>query len=282
MKIHLISLLFFFQIIGVSLVIAQPKLTEEQMKIRNVALVQTVYINETLAELTEMLQVSSPQQLKTRIPFILAQIDSLQILQEKVTILFEMHPQIQPKPDGDTLLYYSMVRTNALSNDFFSIAQQLQKKYKDSAEINKQFSMMFERFANPNSARSTLAKSLKNSATSTDTLTDGQKKLREFNLENTKLLLKYVERLEKAKSASVATKVLKEYKQFLQINSQKVEELFTKYQFKSSVSPKEASLTGLTDFTGALMKFEQALRASKERFGTDVLFNKAYSTIRKK
>lgn len=282
MKIHLISLLFFFQMFGVCLVVAQPKLSEDKMKIRNVALVQTVYINETLAELTEMLQTSTPQQLKTRITFIQEQIDSLQIMQEKVSILFEMHPQIQPKPDGDTLLYYSMVRTNSLSNDFFSIAQQLQKKYKDSAEINRQFSMMFEHFANPNSVRSTLAKSLKNSATSTDTLTDGQKKLREFNLENTTLLLKYVERLEKAKSASVATKVLKEYKQFLQRNSKKIEELFTKYQFNSTVSPKEASLTGLTDFTGALMKFEKALRASKERFGTDVLFNKAYSSVKKK
>lgn len=252
------------------------------MKIRNVALVQTVYINETMVELIEMLKISTPEQLKTRIPFVRDQIDSLQVVQEKVNILFEMHPKIKPSPDGDTLLYYSMVRTNSLSDEFFTLAQNLQKQYKDSAEINKQFTAMFEHFSQTSTVREKLIKTLMTSQENLDSLTEGQKVLREFNLENTKLLRSYVTRLQKAKSASVATKVLKEYKQFLTKNSEKVEKLFKQFNFKSTVTPQEASMTGLSEFMGAVKEFEVALRESREKFGKDPLFTKAFSTIRSK
>jgi hypothetical protein len=261
---------------------AQPKLPDDQMKTRNVALVQTVYINETMAELIEMLKVSTPEQLKTRIPFIQAQIDSLQVVQEKVNILFEIHPKIQPSPEGDTLLYFSMVRTNSLSDEFFTLAQNLHKQYKDSVEINKQFTAMFEHFSKTSTVREQLIKTLLSAKVNLDSLTEGQLKLREFNLENAKLLRSYVTRLQKAKSASVATNVLIEYKQFLKKNSEKVEKLFKQFDFKSTVTPQEASMTGLSEFMGAVKEFEEALRESKEKFGKDPLFSKAYSSIRSK
>lgn len=282
MIVRFFSLCVMLFFLVTSLSFAQPKLPDDQMKIRNVALVQTVYINETMVELIEMLKMSTPDQLKTRIPFIQSQIDSLQVVQEKVNILFEMHPKIQPTPDGDTLLYYSMVRTNSLSDEFFTLAQNLQKQYKDSVEINNQFTAMFAHFTDNNKVREKLIKTLMNSKGSLDSLSEGQLKLREFNLDNTRLLLSYVKRLEKATSANVATKVLKEYKQFLKNNSEKVEKLFKQFNFKSTISPQEASLTGLSEFMAAVKEFEVALRESNQKFGKDLLFNKAYSNIRSK
>lgn len=282
MNIPFLSLCAVFLCCLTSLSFAQPKLPDDQMKIRNVALIQTVYINETMAELTEMLKVSTPEQLKTRIPFIQAQIDSLQVVQEKVNILFEMHPKIQPSPEGDTLLYFSMVRTNSLSDEFFTLAQNLQKQYKDSTEINNLFTAMFEHFSKTSTVREQLIKTLLSAKVNLDSLTEGQLKLREFNLENAKLLRSYVTRLQKAKSASVATNVLKEYRQFLKKNSEKVEKLFKQFDFKSTVTPQEASMTGLSEFMGAVNEFEKALRESKEKFGKDPLFSKAYSSIRSK
>lgn len=282
MIVRLFSLCILFLSLMTSLSFAQPKLSDDKMKIRNVALVQTVYINETMAELIEMLKTSTPQQLKTRIPFIQAQIDSLQVVQEKVNILFELHPQIKPSPDGDTLLYYSMVRTNSLSDEFFTLAQIIQKQYKDSVEINKQFTTMFEHFSNTSTVREQLIKTLMTAQVNLDSLSEGQLQLREFNLENTKLLRSYVTRLQKANSASVATTVLKEYKKFLKKNSEKVEKLFKQFDFKSTVSPQEASMTGLSEFMGAVKEFEEALRESKEKFGKDPLFSKTYSSLRSK
>ncbi|GEM_PF-3537259 len=265
---------------SIATLIAQPKLPADVMKIRNVALVQIVYLNESMYELTEMFQSSSPDQLKTRIPFIQAQVDSLQVIQEKVSILLEMYPNIIPKIDGDTLLYYTMAKTNIVSKNFYDVAQQLQIKYKDSLEIKKQFDSFFQHFADSTSVRKKLEQGYLSSLKKQDTLTEGQRELRRFNLENTKLLLGYVERLKKAKSASVATKVLKEYKLFLNSNSKKVNDLFIKYQFTSTVLPKEAQQTALTDFMSAVKSFEEAIRESKNKFGNDVLFNKAYSTVR--